>query len=45
MLTKRKYFRDNTLHLLNLAITCLLHYPRRHNVTALLWFSVTRIRL
>ena len=33
---KHKYFHDNTFYLLILAITCLLHYPRCHNVNA--WF-------
>jgi len=32
---EHKCFHDNTLHLLILAITCLLRYRRRHNVTAL----------
>jgi len=33
---KDKYLHDNTFYLLILAITCLLRYPRRHNVNA--WF-------
>jgi len=36
LLTKHKYFHDNTIYLLTMAITSLLRYPRRHKVNA--WF-------
>jgi len=34
LLIEHEYFHDNTFYLLILAITCLLHYTRRHNVNA-----------